>query len=169
MPTLSAASAGRAVAVDGSVACRSSPGLSDMHEVNAAAIRSRGAALRIGHGPQSFVPDSAQRQPHSEMRAGLAVTQELDRAAVRLDALGNHGQPDARSADGASLLPPALKKGLEDSVGVFGMHTGTIVADVHDEIVALHPRADVDRAAARSELDGVRQQVLEHELELPFV
>src|SRR5687768_4997121 len=110
----SATSAGPAVGVVGSAAWRPSPVPSAVQAASAAETRSAGAALRIGHGSQSFVAGAPQRQPHSEVRAGLPVSQELDGAAVRLDALGNDGQPDARSADGASLRPPALIKGFED-------------------------------------------------------
>ncbi len=88
---------------------------------------------------------------------------------MRLHAFGDDRQADAGSADGAALRPAPLVERLEDPVAVIGMHAGAIVADVDDELVALHARPDVNRAAARRELDGVRQEVLEHELELAFV
>ena len=88
---------------------------------------------------------------------------------MRLHAFGDDGQADARAADRAALRPPALVERLEDAIAVVGVHAGPIVADVDDEVVALHSGADVNRAAVRSEFDGVRQQVLEHELELAFV
>src|SRR6188508_3275337 len=165
MPMPSATSVvGRAIAATGSSAWRPSLGANAVQAASAAETNISAAALRIGHGSQSFVRGSAQRQPHAEVRAGLAVSHELDRAAVRLHALGNDGQPDARSADGAALRPPALIKGLEDPVAIFWMHARPVVADVHDEIGGVHSRADVDGASGRSELEGVGQQVLEHEL-----
>ena len=103
------------------------------------------------------------------MGAGRFAAHEVDGAAVRLHAFGDDGQADAGAADRAALRPPPLIERLEDPIAVVGVHAGAVVADVHDEIVALHSRADVDRAAARRELDRVRQQVLEHELELAFV
>src|SRR6185503_8803425 len=134
----SATSAGRASVAAGAAACRPSPAPSKAaHALSAAESRMR-AALRIGHRAYFLVGRSAQRQPHAEVRAGLAVTQQLDRAAVGCHALRDDGKPDARSAHGSALRPPALIKGLEDPIAVVGMHAGTIVADVHDEIVALH-------------------------------
>src|SRR5262245_25899333 len=152
MPSLTFA--GSSVGTIGSVGWRPSVVPSAVQAASAAETRMRSAALRIGHGSQAFVRGSAQRQPDPEVGAGLAILQELDRAAVCLNALGNDGQPDAGSADRTSLRPPALIEGFEDSRAIFGMHARTVVADVHDEIVALHARTDVDRAASRSELDG---------------
>src|SRR5262245_32152517 len=165
----SAAFVGRASAAVDDVLSRPPPAPWNAVQAASAAASNSVATLRIGHRPQALVVGSPERQPNLEMGAGLAVSHELHGAAVSLHALGYHRQADAGSADGASLGPPALIKGLEDSVAVLGMHAWTIVADVHDEIVALHSATDVNRAAARSELDGVRQQILEHKLELPFV
>src|SRR5690242_14456951 len=132
MPMPSATSAGRASVAVGTAASRSPALPNGVHPASAAQSSSR-AALRIGHRAQLLVAGSAQRQPHPEMCAGLAVAHELDRAAVRRHAFGDDRKPNASSADGTALRPPALIKSLEDSIAVVGMHAGTIVAHVHDE------------------------------------
>ena len=86
-----------------------------------------------------------------------------------LDALGHDGKADARSAHGTALRPPALVERLEDSLAVLGMYAGAVVATSMTSSVPCISAADLDRPAARSELDRVREQVLEHELQLALV
>src|SRR5882672_1636281 len=172
MLTLSASDVRFALSVDETGALAVPPrlpnGLPDTHPAMSTII-AMAAALTIDHRQYALVGGATQGQANLEVRPGLVASDQLHRAAVRLDALGDDRESDARASDGASLGPAALVKGLEDSIGVLGVNPGPVVRDVDHEVVAVHARANRDHAAARREFDRVRHQVLEHELELAFV
>src|SRR6476646_4051929 len=134
-----------------------------------AAATSMKVSLAIDHRQHPFVRRAPQRQSNLEVGARVHAAKERHRASVGLDALGHDGKADTGSTHRTALRPPALVERLEDSLAILGMHAGAVVGHVDHELGALHLGGDLDGSFARSELDRVREQVLEHELQLALV
>src|SRR3954469_4998327 len=117
--------------------------------------RARGGAGVGGNG-------EAERAP----LARLALCP--DPPAVLLDDPVAHREPDPRAGVGA--LPVQAVEGLEDLLGLVGLHTDPVVG--HGEPPRALDLAGADlhlRVLAVCELDGVRDQVLEHLAEVAVV
>src|SRR6185295_20423099 len=91
------------------------------------AASSVSVSLAIDHRQHAFVRRAPQRQPHLEVGARVRAANERHRAAMGLDALGHDRESDARSTDGAALMPPALVERLEDPFAILGVHAGAVV------------------------------------------
>src|SRR5262245_12322858 len=112
-------------------------------------------------GPGSVGPSSLDR-PHGQRELERASLADLalapDAAAVHLDEAFRKGEPEAGPLAllGASFR---LLKLLEDAIQILGGDARAAVGDRNPHL-AVHPRrADVDLAALRSELHGVREQI----------
>src|SRR5204863_4682574 len=69
--------------------------------------------LSIGDRQHAFVRCAPERQAHLEMCAVIALANERDRAAVRLDTLRDDREADPGAADGAALGTPPLVERFE--------------------------------------------------------
>src|SRR5882724_5311041 len=108
-------------------------------------------------------------EPHAEVRASLLGLENFNAAAVCIDEFGHHRQPDSRSLDMASLRRLSLVKGLEYPIALLGRNTRPAVDDLHHQLFAFAARMNRYGAAARGELDGIRQQVVEDQPHLAAV
>src|SRR4051812_36279756 len=90
----------------------------DALQPQSAATSSVSVSLAIDDRQYTFVRRAPQRQPNLEMGARVHAANERHRAAMGLDALGHDRKADARPADGAALMPPALVECLEDPLAI---------------------------------------------------
>src|SRR5512138_2140771 len=125
----------------------------DALQPQSAATSRVSVSLAIDHRQYTFVRRAPERQPHLEVGARVHAANERHGAAVGLDALGDDGKPDSRTADRAALRAPALVERLEDALAVLGVHAGAVVRHVDHELGALHLGGNLDRPVAWSELD----------------
>src|ERR1700730_2152884 len=95
------------------------------------------------------------------MRASRFGLENFDAAAVCVDEFGHHRQPDSRSLDMSSLRRLSLVKSLEYPIALLGRNARSAVDDIHHQLFAFAACMNRYGAAARSELDGIRQQVVE--------
>src|SRR5438270_9399104 len=100
------------------------------------------------------------------MRPSRLGLEDLDAAAARVDELRDHGKADSGASDMAALRGLALVKGLENSIALFGRDAGPAVDHIQYQLLAFGAGLNRYRAAARGELDGIRQQVVENEAHL---
>ena len=117
-----------------------------------------GCRRRLPHG-----------QTHAKMRAPRFGFENLDAAAVRVDEFRHHRQSDSGSLDVASLRRLSLIKSLEYPIALLRGNARPAVHDVQNQLLALGARMNRNGAAARSELDGIRQQVVENQAYLAAV
>jgi len=106
-------------------------------------------------------------EAHAEMGSSRLGLENFNAAAVCVDEFGYHGQPDSRSLDMASLRRLSLVKSLEYPIAFLCWNSRPAVDDIHHQLFAFSARMNRYGAAARSELDGIRQQIVEIRRTLP--
>src|SRR5258708_39996047 len=108
----------------------------------------------------------AQRKTDPEVRAPRLCLENLDAAAMRVDELNDHRETDPGALHVAALRGFALVKRFEYAVALFGRNAGSAVHDVQNQLLTLAACVNRDRAAARREFDGIRQEIIEDETNL---
>src|SRR5712691_645771 len=109
-----------------------------------------------------------QRQREGERRADADRARDPDLAAVELDELAREREPEPRALD-LLVRRPHLPELLEHRLLILGGDADTSVLHGHQGVPVAHAGADVDAAALGGELQGVRQEVEEHLLDLSLV
>src|SRR5882724_8679467 len=100
-------------------------------------------------------------EAHAKMRPAHLGLENLDAAAVCVDEFDHHRQTDSRSLHMSSLRGLSLVKSLEYPIALLGRNPRPAVHDIHHQLFAFAARMNRYGAAARRELDGIRQQVVE--------
>src|ERR1700675_4872676 len=105
----------------------------------------------------------AQRKTNPEVRAPRLCLENLDAAAMRVHELRDHREADSGALHMAALRGFALVKRFEYAVAFLGRNAGPAVHDVQYQLLTLTAGVNRDRAAARGEFDGIRQEIIEDE------
>src|SRR5450631_471710 len=111
----------------------------------------------------------AQRKTDPEVRAPRLCLENLDAAAMRVHELRDHRKADPGALHMPALHGLALVERFEDAVAFFGRNAGSAVHDVQYQLLALAAGVNRDRAAARGEFDGIRQEIIEDETNLAAI
>ena len=123
----------------------------------------RGAAVRRRRGLHVGARDG---QVHAEARAALGRVVDGDVSAVALDDVLGDGEPEPRPAEPPGRRVVAAAEPLEDRLAQVDGHAGTRVLDREDDVRAVDADAHAYAPAVGDELQGVREQVQQHALEL---
>src|SRR5262245_1346864 len=107
-----------------------------------------------------------RRETYGEHAAlAKAGAGRIDATAVELDETAHEAQADAQPAGGSIEIALALHEQLEHGRQQLRRDTGALVGDAQNRLVALAAHAHPDGAAARRELQRVRQEVHDDLLE----
>src|SRR5258708_3569155 len=137
------------------------PIIQDREEI---AVVVHGENDRLAHGKmllQTGPCGLVERQPDAERRA-LRSGREGQRAMVAL----NHSARDIEAETGAFADALRREERIEDATLNILWNAGTVVDHFHNQAVALPAGGDADRPASRHGVNGVRDQVGPHLVEL---
>src|SRR5262245_1057939 len=109
-----------------------------------------------GHSRRmSGLAPPGRRQADAQVRARVLAGHDLDGAAMRLDELAHHRQPDAGALERPALGRAAGVERIEHLVALLRRDPGAGVGAVDYGRRAVGEGMQVDGAVARRELDGV--------------
>ena len=107
-----------------------------------------------------------QRQGHREGRPPSGRIADRDGPAVQLDELLDDREAEAGASEATPRALFALPESLEDGLAQLGPHARAAVEDVHRGPLRVGRDEAANRPATRGELEGVREEIQEHPLEL---
>src|SRR5438874_7819265 len=106
---------------------------------------------------------------NGESAALVQFTVDLDRSAMRLSDPVHKAQPQAESPLDIYVGAGYLVEAVEDVREMLGRDAAAVVLDDQFHTVRIGPKRDANFTARRSKLDGVRDQVRNHALDLDAI